>query len=70
MKRTEFTDFLRLQLKELLIIWVNDNGLAHSFTDTSVTNGQTYYYAVAAYDKGSDSLVIYPSENAITVSQT
>ncbi len=47
-----------------------DNGLAHSFTDTSVTNGQTYYYAVAAYDKGSDSLVIYPSENAITVSQT
>jgi hypothetical protein len=48
----------------------NDDGLAHSFTDTTCTNGQTYYYAVAAYDKGSDSLAIYPSENAIAVSQT
>jgi hypothetical protein len=48
----------------------SDNGLSHSYTDTSVTNGQTYYYAVAAFDKGSDSLNIYPSENAISVSQT
>ena len=47
-----------------------DNGLSHSYTDSSVTNGQTYYYAITAYDKGSDSLYIYPSENAIAVSQT
>ncbi len=29
-----------------------DNGLKHSFVDTTVQNGQTYYYAVVAYDQG------------------
>ena len=29
-----------------------DTGLKHSFIDTTVENGQTYYYAVVAYDKG------------------
>lgn len=48
----------------------NDTGLSHTFTDTTVTDGQTYYYAVTAYDKGSDSLYVYPSENSISVSQT
>ncbi len=48
----------------------DDKGLTHTFTDTSVTNGQTYYYAVAAYDRGSDSIFVYPSEDAISVSQT
>ncbi len=48
----------------------NDSGLSHTFTDSTVTDGQTYYYAVVAYDKGSDSLYIYPSENSISVSQT
>ena len=47
-----------------------NTGLTHTYFDSSVTNGQTYYYAVTAYDAGSDSLVIYPSENAITVSRT
>ncbi|MDZ7267744.1 MAG: hypothetical protein ONB48_16015 [candidate division KSB1 bacterium] len=48
----------------------NDDGLSHTFLDTTVTNGQLYYYAVTAYDHGSDSLGFYPSENAITVSRT
>ncbi|MDZ7344987.1 MAG: hypothetical protein ONA90_10795, partial [candidate division KSB1 bacterium] len=48
----------------------SDSGLRHTFTDTTVTNGQLYYYAVCAYDHGSDSLDFYPSENAITVSRT
>ncbi|MBP1654332.1 MAG: hypothetical protein H6Q28_888, partial [Bacteroidetes bacterium] len=47
-----------------------DSGLMHTFTDTTVTNGQEYYYAVCAYDHGSDSLGFYPSENAIAVSRT
>ena len=51
-----------------------DSGLTHTWTDTTVTNGQEYYYAVCAYDygydPGSDSLAIFPSENAITVSRT
>jgi hypothetical protein len=52
----------------------NDTGITHTWTDNTVTNGQQYYYAVCAYDygfdPGSDSLAIYPSENAITVSRT
>lgn len=30
----------------------NDSGLRHSYIDTTVQNGQTYYYAVVAYDQG------------------
>jgi hypothetical protein len=48
----------------------NDSGIRHTWTDDAVTNGQLYYYAVTAYDYGSDSFDFYPSENAITVSRT
>jgi hypothetical protein len=47
-----------------------NTGITHTFTDTTVTNGQLYYYAVTSYDTGSDSLEVFPSENSITVSQT
>jgi hypothetical protein len=51
-----------------------DTGITHSWTDTTVTNGKQYYYAVCAYDFGRasdlDSLAIYPSENSIPVSRT
>ncbi len=30
----------------------DDTGLQYSFVDTTVTNGQTYYYAVCSYDRG------------------
>lgn len=36
-----------------------DTGLQYSFTDTEVTNGQRYYYAVTAYDRGGE---FYPAE--------
>ena len=48
----------------------DDTGITHRFTDTDVVNGQTYYYAVTAYDSGSEQFNFYPSENAITVSRT
>ncbi len=48
----------------------DDTGITHRWTDTDVTNGQTYYYAVTAYDSGSEVFNFYPSENAITVSRT
>lgn len=53
----------------------SDTGLQHTFTDTTVTNGQEYFYAVCAYDYGSlpdvpDSVAYYPSENSIAVSRT
>jgi hypothetical protein len=48
----------------------DDNGIQYTFIDTTVTNGQLYYYAVTSYDRGSDTLDFYPSENAITISRT
>ena len=53
----------------------NETGITHTWTDTTVTNGQAYYYAVTAYDYGSapevpDSIAFFPSENAISVSIT
>jgi hypothetical protein len=57
--------------------WLGDDtGITHTWTDTTVTNGQEYFYAVCAYDfgfdapPGLDSLALYPSENAIPVSRT
>lgn len=47
-----------------------DTGLMHTMTDTTVKNGQEYFYAVCAYDRGSDSLAFFPSENSIAVSRT
>ncbi len=48
----------------------SETGITHTFTDTTVKNGQDYFYAVTAYNYGSDSLGYYPSENAIAVSRT
>ncbi|TDI93364.1 MAG: hypothetical protein E2O76_17455, partial [Caldithrix sp.] len=33
-----------------------DSGLQHSFIDSTVENGQTYYYAVVSYDRGAPDL--------------
>ncbi|MFO7654303.1 MAG: hypothetical protein R6X25_10840 [Candidatus Krumholzibacteriia bacterium] len=50
----------------------NDSGITHTWTDHSVVNGQQYYYAVTAYDYGSESdrFNFPPSENAITPSRS
>ena len=39
-----------------------DSGLLHSWTDTTVQNGQTYYYAVVSYDQGDTLTGLAPSE--------
>ncbi|MCY4232785.1 MAG: hypothetical protein OXE59_03440 [Bacteroidetes bacterium] len=43
------------------------NGLAHSFIDSTVTNGVTYYYAVTAYDFGAFSANISPTETPVRI---
>lgn len=48
----------------------NDSGLRHTFKDTTVVNGQRYFYVVTAYDRGIPQLNIYPSESPISVNQT
>ncbi|MCC6396686.1 MAG: hypothetical protein IT282_06675 [Bacteroidetes bacterium] len=47
----------------------NNRGLVHSFVDSNnVINGQTYYYAVVAYDHG-DSVGISPTETTKKISE-
>ncbi len=47
----------------------DDVGIRHVYVDSNnVINGQTYFYAVVSYDRGSDSLRIAPSECSKIVS--
>ncbi len=48
----------------------NDSGLKHSFIDSTVENGQTYYYAVSAYDKGFVTTTIEGKLEGIPPSET
>jgi hypothetical protein len=48
----------------------SDTGLRHEFVDTTVQNGQTYYYAVTAYDFGWTGGAISPAESPISISVT
>jgi len=45
-----------------------DSGIKHTFVDTTVKNGFTYYYALVAYDFGFPEGEIIPSESPIRVS--
>ncbi|UCE20193.1 MAG: hypothetical protein JSV84_07620 [Gemmatimonadota bacterium] len=45
----------------------DDTGLVHIWTDSTATNGQTYYYAVCAYDQGHSDLGLPPSENSKSI---
>lgn len=45
----------------------DDSGLQHSFIDSTVKNGFTYYYAVVSYSKGFASGGILPGESPIRV---
>lgn len=41
----------------------DESGLVHAFVDSNgVVNGQTYFYALVAYDRGNDLMEIPPSE--------
>lgn len=49
-----------------------DNGLVHSYIDKDVENGKRYFYALVAYDRGDETIGIFPSENTkfVTVTPT
>lgn len=47
-----------------------DTGLKHSYTDTTVQNGQTYYYAVVAYDQGFTTTTVEGVFEGIPPSET
>jgi len=43
--------------------WMGDNtGIVHTYVDTTVKNGFTYYYAVTSYDRGDPQNGIAPTE--------
>jgi hypothetical protein len=49
-----------------------DSGLQHSFVDSTVTNGSTYYYALVAYDTGDPNYGtkgLIPTETTKIISQ-
>ena len=49
--------------------WMGDDtGLLHTFVDTTVQNGQKYYYVVRAFDQGYAPLNITPSESNLRIS--
>jgi hypothetical protein len=48
----------------------DDSGLKNSFVDTTVQNGQTYYYAVVAYDQGFTTVTIEGEMEGIPPAET
>ncbi len=48
----------------------DDTGLQHSFIDSTVQNGQTYYYAVVAYDQGFTTTTVTGEFIGIPPSET
>ncbi len=51
--------------------WLGENnGVVHSWTDTTVVNGYRYFYAVTAYDHGDVFRDIPPSETQKSVAVT
>ena len=63
--RTTGRDIIRCRIRTAgsSTISGNNRGLVHSYVDSNnVINGQTYYYAVVAYDHG-DSVGIPPTES-------
>ena len=45
----------------------NETGLVYNYTDNNVLNGVTYYYAIAAFDTGSVSRGLSPTENTTII---
>ncbi|MFA4924553.1 MAG: hypothetical protein WC557_10210, partial [Ignavibacteriaceae bacterium] len=48
----------------------SNTGIVNKFIDSTVTKGQTYYYAVCSYDAGESKLNIFPSENSKFIDRT
>jgi hypothetical protein len=48
-----------------------NSGLVHEYVDSTVTNGVTYYYAIASYDHGFDTLGVSlpPTECQIAITK-
>ncbi|MBN2028910.1 hypothetical protein JW824_01585, partial [bacterium] len=63
----EYSGFYPIQDRGLMFNLGDNSGITHSWVDTTVTNGIQYYYAVTAYDHGSPSYGIPPTETPIVL---
>ncbi len=41
-----------------------DEGITNLYIDSTVVPGQTYYYAVTAFDRGDEAFEVFPEENS------
>jgi len=64
------TGFHPINVNGAMFYLGEDTGLKHSFIDSTVQNGQTYYYAVAAYDQGYTTTTIEGNFEGIPPSET
>ncbi|RQW03475.1 hypothetical protein EH223_09910, partial [candidate division KSB1 bacterium] len=58
----EYSGYAAVGIKGIHFDLGNNTGLVHSWTDTTVKNGQKYYYAVTSYDHGQPDAGIAPTE--------
>ncbi len=58
----EYEGYAATGIKGIRFDLGTNSGLVHSWTDTTVTNGQKYYYAVTSYDRGEPTAGIAPTE--------
>ncbi len=70
------TGFHPVNVNGALFYLGDDSGLEHSYIDTTVQNGQTYYYAVVSYDRGfvttsitGEFIGIPPTETTSTIKE-
>ncbi len=63
--RSEYADFAHNSGS--LFYLGAETGIVHHYIDTEVQNGRTYYYALVAYDYGSEELGIMPTENPVVL---
>jgi hypothetical protein len=60
----EVEGFFDLPLNGTQYYMGSNTGLQHSWTDTTAVNGQSYFYAVTAYDRGDPYAGFLPAETS------
>ena len=64
------TDYAPIPVNGVRFWLGEDTGIVHTWVDTTVKNGQKYYYAITSYDRGDGDLGISPSECSKYISIT
>ncbi|OQY26415.1 MAG: hypothetical protein B6244_13655 [Candidatus Cloacimonetes bacterium 4572_55] len=63
----EYEGFFPIDYQGVQFYLGKNNGLRHSYTDSTVVNGQLYYYAVTAYDRGNVEKDVFPAETTRSI---